>query len=87
MRVKVVGLLLCSVLLAEPASAYDPNDQNNCNGVEWSGKGADWGDKRILVVAKVTAPRVNFIKSPMTMTSRPMAAQRPRMPAAGSHIL
>ena len=64
MRVEVVGLLLCSVLLAEPASAYDPNDQNNCNGVEWNGKGADWGDRRILVVAKVTAARVNFIKSP-----------------------
>jgi hypothetical protein len=64
MRAEIVGLLLCSVLLAEPASAYDPNDQNNCNGVDWNDKGADWGDRRVLTVSKMTVPRVNFIKSP-----------------------
>jgi hypothetical protein len=57
MRATIAGLLL-SVLFAGSASAYDPHDPNNCNGVAWD-------DKRALVVAKVTArPRVNFVKSP-----------------------
>lgn len=63
MRAKGLGLigpasLLCAVLTAGSASAYDPNDPNNCTGFEWD-------DKRAVVVQKVTArPRVNFIKSP-----------------------
>jgi hypothetical protein len=63
MRAKGFGqigpaLLLFMVLSAGPASAYDPYDPGNCNGIEWD-------DKRALVVEKVTArPRVNFIKSP-----------------------
>jgi hypothetical protein len=58
MRAEVIGLLLSAVLLVGPASAYDPYDPANCNG-------ADWDDKRALVVSKVTAkPRVNFVKSP-----------------------
>jgi hypothetical protein len=58
MRADVVGLLLSTLLLARPASAYDPYDLASCNGIGWD-------DKRILVVAKVTAkPHVNFIKSP-----------------------
>jgi hypothetical protein len=58
MRADVIGLLLSAVLLARPASAYDPHDPANCNGVEWD-------DKRPLVVSKVTAkPRINFVKSP-----------------------
>src|SRR5260370_14463572 len=59
MRAEVFGLLLSAVLLAGPASAYDPYDPANCNG------GGGWDDKRALVVSKVTAkPRVNFLKSP-----------------------
>jgi hypothetical protein len=59
MRAEVFGLLLSAVLLAGPASAYDPYDPANCNG------GVGWDDKRALVVSKVTAkPRVNFLKSP-----------------------
>src|SRR5258708_35745956 len=59
MRAEVFGLLLSAVLLAGPASAYDPYDPANCNG------GVEWDDKRALVVSKVTAkPRVNFLKSP-----------------------
>jgi hypothetical protein len=59
MRAEVIGLLLSAVLFAGPASAYDPYDPANCNG------GAEWDDKRALVVSKVTAkPRVNFLKSP-----------------------
>src|SRR5471030_366431 len=58
MRAEVFGLLLNALLLAGPASAYDPNDPANCNGVEWD-------DKRALVVSRVSAkPRVNFVKSP-----------------------
>ena len=60
MRAAAIGLLL-SAVLAGPASAqaaYDPNDPNNCVGI-------DWDDKRVVAVSKVTArPRVNFIKSP-----------------------
>src|SRR5579859_4041080 len=59
MRAEVFGLVLSAVLLAGPASAYDPYDPANCNG----GVGGD--DKRVVVVSKVTArPRVNFVKSP-----------------------
>jgi hypothetical protein len=59
MRGQVCGLLLSTLLLAGPASAYDPYDPANCNG------GVAWDDKRALVVSKVTAkPRVNFVKSP-----------------------
>jgi hypothetical protein len=58
MRAEVIGLFLNAVLFAGSALAYDADDPNNCNGV-------DWDDKRALVVSKVTAsPRVNFIKSP-----------------------
>ncbi len=63
MRAKWFGqigpaLLLCAVLTAGSASAYDANDPHNCNGV-------DWDDKRALVVSKVIArPHINFIKSP-----------------------
>ncbi len=58
MRAEVIGLLLSAVLLVGPASAYEPYDPANCTG-------ADWDDKRALVVSKVTAkPRVNFVKSP-----------------------
>jgi hypothetical protein len=62
MRTTDLATVLClisgAVLLAGPASAYDADDPNNCNGV-------DWDDNRPLVVAKVTAePRVNFVKSP-----------------------
>jgi hypothetical protein len=38
--------------------SYDPNDAQNCIGV-------DWDDKSVLVVSKVTAaPRANLVKSP-----------------------
>ncbi len=59
MRAAVCALfLLSAALIAGSASAYDPYDPKNCNGV-------DWDDKRRLVVAGVTAsPRVNFVKSP-----------------------
>ncbi len=58
MRAEVIGLLLSVVLLAGPASAYDPYDPANCNGVGWD-------DKHAMVVSKVTGkPRVNFVKSP-----------------------
>jgi hypothetical protein len=58
MRAIFVFLILAATLLAGSASAYDPNDPANCNGVEWD-------DNDALVVAKVTAsPRVNFVKSP-----------------------
>ena len=50
--------LLLAVLNTGSASAYDPYDPRNCNGIEWD-------DKRVLVVQKITAkPRVAFIKSP-----------------------
>jgi hypothetical protein len=55
-----IGLLLSAVLVgpASAQAAYDPNDPNNCVGI-------DWDDKRVVVVSKVTAHlRVNFIKSP-----------------------
>jgi hypothetical protein len=52
------AVLLSAMLMAGPASAYDPNDPNNCIGAEWD-------DKRAVVVSRVIArPRVNFIKSP-----------------------
>jgi len=58
MRAAVFALSLLAVVLAGSASAYDPDDPKNCNGV-------DWDDQRHLAVARVTAkPRVNFIKSP-----------------------
>jgi hypothetical protein len=58
MRATAIGMLLGTMLFAGPASAYDPYDPNNCNGV-------DYDDKRIVVVSQVTAhPRVNFVKSP-----------------------
>ncbi len=64
MRADWFGLIGPTMLLSAmlvgggPASAYDPNDPNNCIGAEWN-------DKRALVVSKVIArPRVNFIKSP-----------------------
>jgi hypothetical protein len=51
-------LLLSSMLLCGAASAYDPDDPKNCNGVDWDNK-SPW------LIAKVTAkPRVNFVKSP-----------------------
>ena len=56
MRAEILGLLL-AVFFAGPVSAYDAHDPNNCNGVEWD-------DNRALVVSKIMAPRVNFIKSP-----------------------
>src|SRR6478735_4359983 len=59
MRADVIGLILSAVVLAAPASAYDPYDPANCTG------GVEWDDKRTLVVSKVTAkPRINFVKSP-----------------------
>src|SRR5947208_2096624 len=59
MRAQIWGLLLSAVLMAGPASAYDPYDPANCIGR------GEWDDKRALVVSKVTAkPRVNFVKSP-----------------------
>ena len=54
MRAQIAGFLLSAVLLAGPARASDPND---CNSVEWR-------DKRVLTVAKVTQPRIHFVKSP-----------------------
>ncbi len=55
MRKTVICLLL---LIAGPASAYDPYDPKNCNGVDWDNK-SPW------VFAKVAArSRVNFVKSP-----------------------
>jgi hypothetical protein len=58
MRTAGLGLFLNAVLFVGFASAYDPHDPNNCNGV-------DWDDRRALTVSKVTAhPRVNFLKSP-----------------------
>jgi hypothetical protein len=54
----ILSLAIATVLSTTPASAYDPYDPNNCNGV-------DWDDARALVVSKVIAtPRVNFVKSP-----------------------
>jgi hypothetical protein len=51
-------LLLTTLLTAGSASAYDPEDPKNCNGVGWD-------DKSAWLVARVTAkPRVNFVKSP-----------------------
>jgi hypothetical protein len=59
MRAQIFGLLLGAVLLAGPASAYDPYDPANCIGR------GEWDDKRALVVSKVTAkPRVHVVKSP-----------------------
>jgi hypothetical protein len=50
--------LLLTFVTAGSASAYDPYDPRNCNGIEWD-------EERALVVRKVTAaPRINFIKSP-----------------------
>jgi hypothetical protein len=59
MRTTAICLVVLNTMLfAGSASAYDPYDPNNCNGV-------DWDDKSPWVVAKVSAePRVNFIKSP-----------------------
>ncbi len=57
MRAEILGLLLSAFFFTGPVSAYDAHDPNNCNGVEWD-------DNRALVVSKITAPRVNFIKSP-----------------------
>jgi hypothetical protein len=57
-RAIVVAAIVSTVVLCSPASAYDPDDPNNCNG-------AAWNDKHAMAVAKVTArPRVNFVKSP-----------------------
>jgi hypothetical protein len=57
-RAKILGLALGATLFTQSASAYDPFDPANCNGVEWD-------DKRTLLASKVTsAPRVNFVKSP-----------------------
>jgi hypothetical protein len=54
----VAAAIVGIVMLCRPASAYDANDSNNCNG-------AAWNDEHAMVVAKVTArPRVNFVKSP-----------------------
>ena len=54
MRAAAIGLFLGAVLFASSASAYDPYDPANCNGgAEWDDKGAEWGDKRVLVVSKV----------------------------------
>jgi hypothetical protein len=51
-------LIVCGLLTAGPAAAYDAYDPANCNGVGWD-------DNRALVVSAVTAkPRVNFVKSP-----------------------
>ncbi len=51
-------LFLNALLIAGPATAYDPYDAKNCNGVDWDNK-SPW------LFAKVTAkPRVNFVKSP-----------------------
>jgi hypothetical protein len=59
MRATAIGLFLGVVLFAGSALAYDAYDPMNCNG------GAEWDDKRALVVSKVTAKaRVNFVKSP-----------------------
>jgi hypothetical protein len=59
MRTTAICLLLLNTMLfAGSASAYDPDDPKNCNGV-------DWDDKSPWVIAKVTAkPRTNFAKSP-----------------------
>ena len=70
MRAAAIGLLL-SAVLAGPASAqaaYDPNDPNNCVGI-------DWDDKRVVAVSKVTArPRVNFITVSYTHLTLPTKA-------------
>jgi hypothetical protein len=58
MRAEIVGFLANAIVFAGSASAYDAQDPNNCNGVEWD-------DDRPLAASEVTAvPRVNFIKSP-----------------------
>ena len=59
MRTTAICLLFLNALLfAGSASAYDPGDPKNCNGV-------DWDDRSPWVIARVTAkPRINFVKSP-----------------------
>jgi hypothetical protein len=58
MRALALGALLGAIAIAGPASAYNPYDRNNCNGVAWD-------DGHPMVVAQVTArPRINFVKSP-----------------------
>ena len=75
MRASVIGLVLGAILRATSAAAYDAYDPANCSG-------ADWDAEHALIVSKVAAsPRVNFVKSPMTIISRPRAARRPRRPA------
>jgi len=56
MRADVIGFLLSAILFVAPASAHDPDDPKSCNT-------AAWRDGRVLTVAKVTQPRVHFIKS------------------------
>jgi hypothetical protein len=58
MRAVLIGFVLSAALSVTPAAAYDANDPNNCNGI-------DWDDAHALTVARVSAqPRVNFVKSP-----------------------
>lgn len=58
MRTMIIAVALGTMLCAGSASAYDPYDPKNCNGVEWD-------DKRALAVARVAAgERAHFIKSP-----------------------
>jgi hypothetical protein len=59
MRLTAICLLVVTgPLFAGPASAYDPYDAKNCNGVDWDGK-SPW------IVARVAAkPHVHFVKSP-----------------------
>jgi hypothetical protein len=58
MRALRIVLILSAILHAGSASAYDPVDPRNCNGAD------GWDNTLAIAVAKVTAPRVNFLKSP-----------------------
>jgi hypothetical protein len=87
MRAGIVGSLLSMIFLAGPALASDPNDPRNCNSAEWR-------DQRILAVAKVTQPRVHFVKSPSDDDGKaegcPAATESCRMKSylvTGDHVL
>jgi hypothetical protein len=87
-RATLVGLRFSAALFARPASAYDPYDPHNCNGV-------DWDEKRAVIVSKVVArPSANFIKSryddDFTAAACPAAiesCQKKSYLAAGSLVL
>jgi hypothetical protein len=56
MGVKIAALLLNATLFVGPTLASE-EDPRNC-------RGAEWDDNRPLTVSRVTAPRVEFVKSP-----------------------